>query len=84
MLNETDFRDEFSHTILHNQNVFDEFRLIQQKKKSDDEKKKTEEAKAKNDAEIQEKMAKLKLDQYQPKFGQDPAMFNEMYMNYIN
>ena len=29
-------------------------------------------------------MAKLKLDQYQPKFGQDPAMFNEMYMNYIS
>ena len=26
LLNEDDFRDEFSHTILHNQNVFDEFR----------------------------------------------------------
>lgn len=29
LLNEDDFKDEFSHTILHNQNVFDEFRSIQ-------------------------------------------------------
>jgi len=28
LLNEDDFKDEFSHTILHNQNVFDEFRSI--------------------------------------------------------
>jgi NIMA (never in mitosis gene a)-related kinase len=33
LLNEDDFKDEFSHTILHNQNVFDEFRTAQQKKK---------------------------------------------------
>jgi NIMA (never in mitosis gene a)-related kinase 1/4/5 len=26
LLNEDDFKDEFSHTILHNQNVFDDFR----------------------------------------------------------
>ena len=26
LLNEDDFKDEFSHTILHNQNVFDVFR----------------------------------------------------------
>jgi len=38
LLNEDDFKDEFSHTILHNQNVFDEFRA-QQKKKEDDAKK---------------------------------------------
>ena len=31
-----------------------------------------------------EQMAKLKLNEYNPKFGQDPALFNEMYMNYIN
>lgn len=29
-------------------------------------------------------MAKLNLGGYQPKFGQDPAVFNDMYMNYIN
>ena len=28
LLNEQDFKDEFSHTILHNQNVFDQFRVI--------------------------------------------------------
>ena len=31
-----------------------------------------------------EQMAKLNLDSHQPKFGQDPAVFNEMYMNYIS
>ena len=31
--------DEFSHTLLHNQNVFDEFKKIQQKKKEEEEKK---------------------------------------------
>jgi len=38
LLNEDDFKDEFSHTILHNQNVFDEFRAAQSKKKEDDAK----------------------------------------------
>ena len=36
---EDDFRDEFSHTILHNQNVFDEFKAIQASKKKEEEKK---------------------------------------------
>lgn len=36
LLNENDFRDEFSHTILHNQNVFDEFKAIQNKKKEEE------------------------------------------------
>lgn len=40
LLNEDDFKDEFSHTILHNQNVFDEFRAIQAKKKQEEEQKK--------------------------------------------
>lgn len=44
LLNEQDFKDEFSHTILHNQNVFDEFRAIQAKKKQDEEKKKKDAA----------------------------------------
>lgn len=42
LLNEDDFKDEFSHTILHNQNVFDEFRAAQQKKKEEDAKKAAE------------------------------------------
>jgi len=29
LLNEQDFKDEFSHTILHNENVFDQFRAMQ-------------------------------------------------------
>jgi NIMA (never in mitosis gene a)-related kinase len=33
LLNEDDFKDEFSHTILHNQNVFEVFRQVQAKKK---------------------------------------------------
>lgn len=37
LLNEDDFKDEFSHTILHNQNVFDEFKAIQAKKKAEEE-----------------------------------------------
>jgi len=39
-LNEQDFKDEFSHTILHNQNVFDQFRSIQAAKKAEEEQKK--------------------------------------------
>lgn len=33
LLSEEDFKDEFSHTILHNQNVFDEFKAMNLKKK---------------------------------------------------
>ena len=29
-------------------------------------------------------MAAMNLGGYKPKYGQDPALFNEMYMNYIN
>lgn len=39
LLNEDDFKDEFSHTILHNQNVFDEFKAMQARKKAEEEKK---------------------------------------------
>jgi hypothetical protein len=42
LLNEDDFKDEFSHTILHNQNVFDQFRALQLDKKKQEEKKKLE------------------------------------------
>ena len=34
-----EFRDEFSHTLLHNQNVFEEFKKIQAAKKAEEEKK---------------------------------------------
>ena len=50
LLNEEDFKDEFSHTILHNQNVFDEFRAKQAEAK----------AKAARDKAAAEELAKQK------------------------
>lgn len=32
---------------------------------------------------MQEQMAALKVNEYQPKNGQDPKVFNEQYNNYI-
>ena len=29
-------------------------------------------------------MAQMNMNQYKPKYGQDPQMFNQMYMNYID
>lgn len=88
LLNENDFKDEFSHTILHNQNVFDEFRAIQAKKKADEEKARMDAAKAEEEAkkqkELEEQMAKMNVNNYKPKYGQDPQLFNQMYMNYID
>ena len=43
------FKEEFAHTLLHNQNVFDEFRRIQQEKKA----KAAAEEEEKKQAEIQ-------------------------------
>jgi len=37
------FMDEFSHTLLHNQNVFDEFKRINLEKKAAEEEKKAAE-----------------------------------------
>ena len=58
LLNEDDFKDEFSHTILHNQNVFDEFKAIQAKKKAEEEQKEKAavDEEAKKAAEAMEKM----------------------------
>lgn len=89
LLNEQDFKDEFSHTILHNQNVFDEFKAIQAKKKAaEEEQKKQEAAKAeaavKKQKELESQMAAMKLGDYKPKYGQDKELFNEMYMDYVN
>ena len=55
-MNEDDFKDEFSHTILHNQNVFDEFKAIQARKKADEEKKEKDEDEAKKVTEAMDKM----------------------------
>ena len=59
LLNEDDFKDEFSHTILHNQNVFDDFRAKQaeQKAKAAADKKAAEELVKQK--ELQEKMMKM-------------------------
>lgn len=46
-LNGAEFMDEFSHTLLHNQNVFDEFKKIQAAKKAEEEKKAAAEEQAK-------------------------------------
>jgi NIMA (never in mitosis gene a)-related kinase len=73
LLNEDDFKDEFSHTILHNQNVFDEFRSIQAKKKADEEQKKKEALKEEEEkrmqADLDKKLSAMNLNQYKPKYG---------------
>lgn len=73
LLNEDDFKDEFSHTILHNQNVFDEFRSIQAKKKADEEQKKKdalkEEEEKRMQADLDKKLSAMNLNQYKPKYG---------------
>jgi hypothetical protein len=43
LLNAEDFKDEFSHTILHNQNVFEMFKIMQENKKAEEKRKKMEE-----------------------------------------
>jgi hypothetical protein len=57
--------------------VFDEFKQIQ-KRKAEEEKQKQEEE------ELAKKMEAIKLNEYKPKYGQDPQLFNEMFMNYID
>jgi len=34
--------------------------------------------------EVEKQMAAVNLNGYTPKYGQDPEVFNHMYMNYIN
>lgn len=72
LLNEEDFKDEFSHTILHNQNVFDEFKAIQSKKKVEEEKKQKEAEEEQKKQEMQQQMENMHLEDYKPKYGQDP------------
>ena len=80
-VNEDDFKDEFSHTILHNQNVFDEFKAIQAKKKAEEAKKEQSKLEAEAKAAA-DQMSAMKLDGYKPKYGQEPEMFNNMYMQF--
>lgn len=57
--------DEFSHTLLHNQNVFEEFKRIQSNKKAEEEKKAAaEEEQARQAAQAAEQMANMNV--YQP------------------
>jgi len=42
-LSDQDFKDEFSHTILHNQDAFRTFQATKQKQIEDEENKKREE-----------------------------------------
>ena len=35
-------------------------------------------------ADLDKKLSAMNLNQYKPKYGQDPQMFNQMYMNYID
>jgi len=74
LLNEEDFKDEFSHTILHNQNVFDEFKSLQAKKQSkqEEQKQKEQEQRQKEEEEkkeLQKKMESIDLNEYKPKYG---------------
>ena len=86
LLNEDDFKDEFSHTILHNQNVFDEFRAKQAEAKAKVAADKVKAEQLVKEKELADKMAQMQIkdNNYKPKTGQDPKIFNEMYLDYIN
>ena len=76
------FREEFSHTLLHNQNVFDEFKRIQQQRQAEEEKKNAAEEQAR---QAQEQMANMQVYQPPAPFMQqynDPAFFNYEYQKY--
>ena len=59
LLNEDDFKDEFSHTILHNQSVFDEFRAKQAEAKAKIAADKAKAEQSLKDKEFADKMAAL-------------------------
>ena len=60
-LSEPVFKDEFSHTLLHNQNVFDQFKKIQQQKKAAAEE---QAAAAEQARQAEQQMAQMNV--YQP------------------
>lgn len=61
--------------------MFDEFKAKQSRKKEEEEKKQKEVEEMK---ELEKQMANIKLNDYKPKYGQDPQLFNAMYIDYIN
>ena len=89
------FKDEFSHTLLHNQNVFEEFKKIQAAKKEAEDKKlkemeEQERLKALEDQrakEVADAAAKLNLYQppqsYMDKFNSDPNFFDFAHQKYL-
>ena len=90
-LQESVFKDEFSHTLLHNQNVFEEFKKIQTRKKQEEEAKAAEaerQAQAAAERERQLAAGMNNLGIYQPpesymeKYN-DPAFFNHEYQKYV-
>ena len=84
------FKEEFAHTLLHNQNVFEQFKMIQAEKKAkadaEEEKKKQAEEMQKQ----QERLAKMQIQQQQfnppqsyMEMYKDPSVFNEQYSKYV-
>ena len=78
-LSENVFMDEFSHTLLHNQNVFEEFKRIKQHQAQQQAQQQAEEEKA--------RQAIANLNVYQPpqQYMQqynDPSFFNYEYQKY--
>ena len=76
----TAFMDEFSHTLLHNQNVFEEFKKIQAEKRAAEEQKAA--AQEEQARQAQEQMANMNVYQPPQKFMQqynDPSFFNYEY-----
>ena len=76
------FKDEFAHTILHNQDVFEEFRRAQINMKE-------QVAKDKQEAELAKKMQEMQVNQkhklpqqYMENQSNDPAFFNYQYQKY--
>ena len=69
----TAFMDEFSHTLLHNQNVFEEFKRI----KSVEEQKQAAAAQAEQQAAAEYQPPQRFMQQYN-----DPTFFNHEYQRY--
>jgi hypothetical protein len=64
--------------------VFDQFKALQIDKKKKEEQQKAEEEERKKQEQLEQDMEGLKINlNFQPKNGQDPKVFNQMYMDYI-
>lgn len=57
---------------------------MQAKKKQEEEERKLAEEEAEKQKQLELQMEGLNINlNYKPKYGQDPALFNQMYMDYI-